>query len=832
MNTFVPSAGLPSAPYIFVGEQPGKHEVRRREPFVGPAGQNLQECCRSARILWSETYRTNVIKDLDFPLEHYIKFTTGRESHGVFTKEGEEYLELLKEELLLTRGNIIIACGNVALWALCSRVGITHWRGSVLESTLVPGRKVIPTIHPATWTQEKLWLNPGAYLNKFLVSHDLKRARLESMYPEIRSEPRRLIIEPSYYDAISYIKKINSAGLEGAIIDYDIEIMPKNQELSCVGVGASPNEAMCIPFIGPQGNYFTVDQEIEIMELLAQLFSDPRITKRGQNIIFDSHYLLKKYGIRGKSFTLHDTMVAQGILYPEFRKSLEFITSMWTDMPYYKADGKLWLGGTGTWRKAWEYNCLDVLSCSAAHPKQMEELELKGNLSTYENQVRLIPALTYMMEHGIKIDLEGMKLEAINTEREIDAIKEQTYQVIGKEINLASPKQLQEYFYLEKGLAPYINSKTKRPTVDEEALVRISNQGHQEASLILQIRKLEKRLSTYLDLTQVDEDGRIRCSYNPVGTKFGRISSSANIFGTGTNLQNVPHDVLKFFCADEGYVIYSLDMSQIENRIVAYVGNILPMIEAFETGRDVHRLTAALVCNFMGIERTYETITPDERQDYGKRPNHAFNYGYGYKSFSLRYELAERIAKRIHTAYHSAYPGLRNGYWRYVQDELNTTRTLENLLGRRIPFFGQWGDKLLHEAYSAIPQSTCGDLVNTKGINFTYYNEEPEFRHVELLTQIHDSIEIQMPLSVPIAQHVYVLQEIKRSLEAPLHYRNHTFSIPVDLVVNTNMCKEEGVELKGDKFSSDPTKLRDNLLGAFTKLYVQYPRELVAESRS
>src|SRR5262249_17321162 len=149
--------------------------------------------------------------------------------------------------------------------------------------------------------------------------------------------------------------------------------------------------------------------------------------------------------------------------------------------------------------------------------------------------------------------------------------------------------------------------------------------------------------------------GPVYCLTCP--TSYFLVKYNDRIVVTGnSNLQNQPHEVLSYFIADDDYVIYSLDMSQIENRIVAYVGNILPMIEAFESGVDVHRLTAMTTLNLLGQRRTLETVTKEERQDYGKRPNHAFNYGYGYKSYSLRYEVEEVLARQIYNAYHTAYP--------------------------------------------------------------------------------------------------------------------------------------------------------------------------------
>ena len=617
--------------------------------------------------------------------------------------------------------------------------------------------------------------------------------------------------------------------MSGSIIDYDIETSPKTQELSCIGLTYRHDMAMCIPFIDGSGDYFSAEQELQLMLLLNELFIHPDIKKRGQNVIFDSHFLLRKYGIRTNN--LEDTMVAQGIIWPEMRKGLDFITSVWTDIPYYKRDGKIWLEGGSEWQRGWEYNCLDVLSCAKAHPKQLTALAEQGNMATYERQRLLIPPLTYMMERGIKVDLVGMAKAADECKLKIeeltakianiigrDCVPDSSYMQTKKEFNLSSPMQLAEYFYNEQGIKPYLDPDTHKPTTNVTALIRLANQGHHEASLILQMRRLAKRRSTFLDVTQTDNDGRMRCQYNPVGTKYGRISSSESIFGSGTNLQNQPHEVLTYFLADDGYILYSLDMSQIENRIVAYVGNILPMIEAFENGLDVHRVTAAMTLSILGKPTTWEEVTSEERQEYGKRPNHAFNYGYGYRSYALKYEVPEYDAKCIYNAYHLAYPGLHNSYWNLVQRQLKENRILTNLYGRTILFLGLWSDKLLHEAYSAIPQSTCGDHVNEKGLEFTYYNEGTDFKSVELLTQLHDSITFQMPLSIPLSVHARVLLEVRRSLETTLEYNGHKFVVPADLTIGKCMNKELGIELKGNKFPRDAVALEYTLHNAITKL--------------
>jgi len=815
-KSFVPPSGPKlTCKLALVAEQPGRIEVARRRVLVGPAGLLLDTCLQNSNISRSEMYLTNVVKDLDLPLKSYLVKPTSAGKQPHLTPLGENYVEILKEELSNCSANVFVAMGNVALFALTSRWGITSWRGSVLESTLLPGRKVIPTIHTASYTDEKLRKNPSAYLNKHLITMDLKKAASESEFPDIRRKSRKIIIKPSLREATEFLSKCTFQGHEGHIIDYDIELT--NMEVSCISFAIGPQLAICIPFTAPGGDYFNPEQEATLMVQIATIMKDKKILKRGQYVIFDSHFLLRKYGIR--TMNLHDTMVAQKILYPEYPVGLDFITAMWTDLPYYKKDGKFWLKGVGTFEHGWNYNALDSIACADAHPQQLENLEKQGNVETYERQRKLIPPLTYMMERGIRVDTEGMEKEADRCEKEIEGLQEDLCELVGREINPNSPAQLIQYFYVEKGIPAY--RKGGKPTTDEDAMIRIARgtgarPGLKEASTVLAIRRLVKRKSTYLSLDKIDKDGRIRCSFNPVGTRFSRISSGGNIFGTGGNLQNWPHDLLRFLLPDEGYVYYSFDLSQFENRIVAYVGNIVQMIEAFESGKDVHKLTAGLMFGKSPDDVTTEDSTcalgdgTHSERFYGKKCNHAVNYMLGYKALALELEIPESQGKWLYSRYHAAYPGVRGSYLAYVKAQLAENRTLTNLMGRRVIFLNKWGDKLFRDGCSCIPQGTCGDVINERGLNYIYYNQQ-WFWPIELLVQVHDSVGFQVPLSLPLEEHAEMLLRIKENLETPLRWKEHEFVIPADLTVSFSLSKKDGSELKSKEIPNDPQKLAEKL---------------------
>jgi len=370
----------------------------------------------------------------------------------------------------------------------------------------------------------------------------------------------------------------------------------------------------------------------------------------------------------------------------------------------------------------------------------------------------------------------------------------------------------------ELGYKPYKKKNAQgqfNNSVDVDALKRLARQegkGCKAARIMLDIRSLAKRVSTYLDIGKVDKDGRYRSSYKPVGAETGRISSGKTIFGTGGNQQNWPHDLLRFFLFDEGYIGYSFDLSQIENRIVAYVGGVISQIEAFEQGIDLHTLTASII-----FGKPYDQISKvdgssalgDGRQSeryWGKKGNHGINYDESYKKFALVNEMTEVDAKRILEGIHQGYPQIRGGYHVIIQDMLKTNRTIKNLFGRTRLFLGSVYpsypnvpqtacNDTYRQAYAHFAQSTCADKINEQGIEYIYYNQDL-FRSIELLAQLHDSIVFQIPLSVPWTKHAEMLLKIKDSLETPLIWHDREIQTPVDLSIGMNMQKEAMKELK------------------------------------
>lgn len=477
------------------------------------------------------------------------------------------------------------------------------------------------------------------------------------------------------------------------------------------------------------------------------------------------------------------------------------------------------------------YNAKDAAATRLIYDAVNQEVSSQGHQDTFEHTVSLFGPLQYMMIRGVRVDHEALASLKKKCEIDITNYQAELNQIAGRPLSPNSPKDLIRYFYGEKGVAPYTKKNGKggsSVTVDDKALQRLAKgtsarAGFKEAKLIQRIRGLSKLKGTYLDII-FDKDGRLRCSYNTRGTRFGRLSSSKTIFSTGMNMQNLPPAFQKFLVADPGKVLLKFDKRQAEWVVVAYASGDASMINAIESGLDTHAYTASQMFNvpidivkkehkLIEHESDPEKIKAARMQmDFlkpyldkwlprttsmrqcGKKSNHALNYDETARMFSFINEITEKEAQVIIDFYHRIYPGIRSWH-EFIRNKLSTDRTLENCFGRRYRFLERWGSDLFKSAYSYNPQSTVGELVNRAMVG-VYYDSSPETAGLEIMQQVHDDIKFQIDYSNPDHM-VRCIRVIQRYMDPELRTGGRTFHIATDAKIGFAMDPMEEIEING-----------------------------------
>ena len=280
-------------------------------------------------------------------------------------------------------------------------------------------------------------------------------------------------------------------------------------------------------------------------------------------------------------------------------------------------------------------------------------LEAEGLMRVFRDiELPLCPVLAKMELAGFLVDRNALTALGDTLQVEIERLTAEIYSLAGGEFNINSPKQLGEVLFERLMLPAPKKTKTGYST-NADVLEKLKGR-HRIIPLVLEYRELSKLKSTYADgLTKmIGTDGRIHTTFQMTVTATGRLSS------TDPNLQNIPvrrelgGEIRKAFIAPEGMTLVDADYSQIELRILAHISGDAAMIEAYRTGEDIHRLTAASV---LGIPP--EEVTKEER---GKAKAVNFGIVYGISAFSLSDDIGVSVseARDYINAYMAKYRGV------------------------------------------------------------------------------------------------------------------------------------------------------------------------------
>lgn len=386
--------------------------------------------------------------------------------------------------------------------------------------------------------------------------------------------------------------------------------------------------------------------------------------------------------------------------------------------------------------RAWFVRRID-----AALREQMEAATLALFL---EIEIPSLTTLAAMEMRGVTVNKE--KLQSLSDElgTRAESAKAQAFEVIGREVNLASPKQLQEVLFDQLGMPKTRATKTGY-TTDATALADLqATNPHPFLGLLLEHRdvtKLKQIVETLI--LAIGPDGRIHTTYGQTGTSTGRLSSA------NPNLQNIPirtadgRRIREAFEVGDGFdTLVTADYSQIEMRIMAHFSQDEGLIEAFISGEDLHKFVGARVFGVEPSEVTGEMRSQVKAMSYG--------LAYGLSAFGLARQLGidNSAAKKLMADYFQRFGGVRD-YLRSVVEQARAQGYTETLFGRRRPFPDLASpnrvlrDNAERAALNAPMQGTAADIMKIAMIGIEQDLVALELKS-QLLLQVHDELVLEV----------------------------------------------------------------------------------------
>lgn len=398
----------------------------------------------------------------------------------------------------------------------------------------------------------------------------------------------------------------------------------------------------------------------------------------------------------------------------------------------------------------------------------------------FEFDMALQAPVFHMIQTGLRVDLEQRNRFDAEYASKWRHEQDKLNNVVGMDFNVNShgpTGQVSTWLYDDLGL-PERKLLGKRTSNEaalrgllalcEDRMKTLSTprgkmkwlRGYLSIMMILKIRALRKRLSSYIR-AKLDGDGRMRTAISVGGTSTARFSHSKTLWGTGCNLATVPVELRSIFIASRDKELAELDLSRGESWIYSHLAEDPEMMRIHREGKDFHVETACAVSMAFGSHISIEewpslaAASPEKAYKLrflGKQNNHATSYRMGpFRGAELINNLADdtgitvtvsqmKVSQRLWQKKYFMIPH----WWRAIEDKLDEDRTLSTPYGRTQTFFDFWGPELFKAATAYVPQSTSVDYINTGMLNVWHNLINPSGKWgLDLLHQNHDSILIE-----------------------------------------------------------------------------------------
>ena len=489
-------------------------------------------------------------------------------------------------------------------------------------------------------------------------------------------------------------------------------------------------------------SYLGVEDQINIDDALPALKKLLQHNIVGQNLKFDFSLLSHQYDI-APVIPFADTMIMAWLSNPGTKVGLDTLAKQ-----YYKYEMKPFKEMV---KKGEDFSAVAIEDATfyaaedawmtfllyGAIKKKMELSSLTHLLIEAKNvEYPFMIVLMRMEALGIKIEPSKLISLQKKLSAELLSLTQEIYTLSGSEFNIKSPKQLGEVLFIHIGLKG--GKKTKTGYSTNEAVLSGLLGEHAVIEKILEYREYQKILSTYVEpllkLASADSKSRIYTSFGQTGTATGRLSSR------DPNLQNIPvrsalgRSVREAFVPKEGYKLLSIDYSQIELRLLAHFSQDTALLEAFNTGVDIHLATSI---KLFGEEQA------KEKRSFAKSVNFGLLYGMGPKKLSEELGISTGEAKDIITDYFAAFPTVKS-FLEGIQERVKIDGYVETIRKRRRIFDyesanGMQKAAFMRESVNTVFQGSAADLIKLSMIQIDSMIREEKLDAFMLL-QIHDEL--------------------------------------------------------------------------------------------
>ena len=607
---------------LVIGEAPGNWENKLKRPFVGPSGKELERALHLAGKSRKDASLTNSLlcRPKGGDLLFYLRKLSKR------NKEKAKKAKEKKEEFTPTKNPLdccyprlqkeieaapsVIMLGATAMRQAkgdhAGEEGVKRTRGFV--DTLADGKKCIATWHPAFVLRSRRWTET--------FRSDIAKA---FRYFENRlnwKEPK-LVFDPDTKEAEAALKKLKEMGKWIAVDTETDGLDPDLVNLRCVGVS---NDEFGVVFgltsVESPKRTFKIGGT-KIKELLNSFFLDKSLKICGHNINLYDRPILDRHGIflppMDRCF---DTVVLHHISDSELPHDLGFLSSRYTDFPKHKPeDHDAWKSD----EELQKYCLYDTSITSSLVEPLGKEVGQTNQTDVYYSDIKLQELCRGMHTAGMLIDPVERRRHEERLRLQVEEAKEKANKLIGREINLFSPDQVRDYLFDDLSLPiPSFITDSGEPSTNKDSMyevlqMAISDKARDFIHILLDARQAGRALAKdVMGLNIRRETERVHSTWNPTSVVTGRLSSS------NPNVANVPSTKLdldslrSMYIADEGNVLVSSDLEQVELRLVSLLSGDDLWLGAFEKELDVHKVNAA---TFFGID--YNLVEKYQR-DFSK----------------------------------------------------------------------------------------------------------------------------------------------------------------------------------------------------------------------